>query len=135
MYYTVNLTPQIADTDMQGHVNFLSYSSWFDRARTPLYREISPELNFRPHGMVVLKTEVTYLKEVYVQFDVEIRTWTSVLGNKSFELTQEVWQKGERCAVGKTIYCAFNFEAHKSEPLLDSFRVVLEKYRWTAPNA
>ncbi|MDO5308926.1 MAG: thioesterase family protein [Planctomycetia bacterium] len=133
MYFTTPLTPQIADTDMQGHVNFLAYSQWFDRARTRLYREIDSDLNFRPHGMVVLKTEVVFLKEVYVQFDVEIRTYVSVIGTKSFEVTQEVWQRGERCALGKSIFCAFNFESHASEPLLENFRVVLQRYHWRDP--
>ncbi len=133
MYISTTISPQIADTDMQGHINFLAYSAWFDRARTRIYKEISPDLAFRPHGMVVLKTEVTFLKEVYVQHDVEIRSWISVLGNKSFEMTQECWQQGERCAVGKTIFCAFNFDEHKSEPIQDSFRAVLEKYVWQEP--
>ena len=130
MYFTTSITPQIADTDMQGHINFLAYSLWFDRARTQLYKEISPNLDFRPHGLVVLKTEITFLKEVYVQYEVELRAWVSVLGNKSFEMTQECRQQGELCAVGKTIFCAFNFDEHKSEPLQDSFRAILEKYQW-----
>jgi len=133
MYFVSSVEPQIADTDMQGHINFLAYSSWFDRARTRLYKEISPDLNFKPHGLVVLKTEVVFLKEVYVHTDVELRAWVSVLGVKSFELTQECWQNGERCAVGKTIFCAFNFDDRKSEPLLDSFRAALEKYQWQEP--
>ena len=66
MFVTAAVTPQIADTDMQGHINFLAYSKWFDRVRTPIYRELDPTLNFKPHGMVVLKTEVTYLREVSV---------------------------------------------------------------------
>lgn len=130
MYMTTALTPQFADTDMQGHVNFLAYSKWFDRVRTPIYRELDPTLNFSPHGMVVLKTEMTFLKEVSVTSDVQIRTWVSLLGNKSLEVTQDVWQEGVRRAVGKTIFCGFNFETHSSEPISDEFRAVFEKYRW-----
>ena len=133
MFVTAAVTPQIADTDMQGHINFLAYSKWFDRVRTPIYRELDPTLNFKPHGMVVLKTEITFLKEVYVQHDVDLRAWVSVLGNKSFEMTQECRQNGELCAVGKTIFCAFNFDEHKSEPIPDAFRAVLEKYVWREP--
>ena len=80
--------------------------------------------------MVVLKTEVTYLREVSVTTDVEIRSWVSLLGNKSFELAQDVWQNGERCAIVKSIFCGFNFSSHTSEPLSDAFRAVLEKYQW-----
>ena len=130
MFVTTPLTPQIPDSDMQGHVNFIAYSKWFDRVRTPIYRELDPTLEFNPHGMVVLKTELTFLHEVSITSDVSIRTWVSLLGNKSLELTQDVWQEGVRCAVGKTIFCGFNFARHESEPLTDAFRAVLEKYRW-----
>lgn len=130
MFITTTVAPQVADTDMQGHVNFLAYSKWFDRVRTPIYRELDPTLQFNPHGMVVLKTELTFLHEVVVTSDVSIRTWVSLLGNKSLELTQDVWQDGVRCAIGKTVFCGFNFEEHASEPLNDAFRAVFEKYRW-----
>ena len=95
-----------------------------------LLREFEPNLNFREHGLVILKTEVTYVKEIWLARPVEVRTWTSVVGTKSFELTQEAWQDGELCAVGKTIFCGFDFTVHKSEPISPEFRAVLEKYRF-----
>ncbi len=134
MYTTTTITPQVADTDMQGHVNFLAYSKWFDRVRTGLYRELDPTLVFKPHGMVLLKTEVTFLHEVSVTSDVEVRTWVSMLGTKSFEMTQDVWQNGVRCTIGKTIFCGFNFDTHTSEPLSAEFRAVIEKYVWDESN-
>lgn len=130
MFVSTSLTPQVADTDMQGHVNFLAYSKWFDRVRTPIYRELDPTLKFDPHGLVILKTDVTFLHEVSATHDVDVRTWVSVMGTKSFELTQDVWQNGVRCTIGKTIFCGFNFTEHKSETLSDSFREVIERYRW-----
>lgn len=128
MFYATTISPQLADTDMQGHVNFLAYSNWFDRVRVRIYKELSPDLDFREHGVVVLHTEVAFLKEVCVQRDVEIRTWVSVIGVKSFEIAQEVWQKGERCAVGKTVFCAFDFTTRRSEPISPAFRAALEKF-------
>lgn len=130
MFYTTPIEPQVYDSDFQGHTNFLSVSLWFDRARTALYREFEPNLNFREHGLVILKTEVTYVKEIWLARPVEVRTWTSVVGTKSFEITQEAWQDGEVCAVGKTIFCGFDFTVHKSEPISPEFRAVLEKFRF-----
>lgn len=134
MFITTQLTPQVADTDMQGHVNFLAYSKWFDRVRTPLYRELDPTLVFKPHGMVILKTDVTFLHEVSATTDVDVRSWVSMLGTKSFELTQDVWQNGIRCAIGKSIFCGFNFDTHTSEPLSAEYRAIIEKYMWDESN-
>ena len=128
MYYTATLTPQIADTDMQGHINFLAYSRWFDNVRTILYKEMNPDLNFLPHGLVVLHTEVTFEKETYVTDPITVRTWVSAIGVQSFQIMQELWQNGERRAIGKTIFCGYNFDERKSEALCEKYRRVLEKY-------
>ena len=55
-----------------------------------------------------------------------------VLNNSTYVgiITQEAWQDGELCAVGKTIFCGFDFTVHKSEPISPEFRAVLEKYRF-----
>ncbi len=132
MFYTTTITPQVYDTDMQGHVNYLSPQLWFDRARSTIYRQFEPNMDFSKHCVVTLKVEVTYIKEIMVAADVEIRTWTSALGNKSYEITQEAWQNGERCVVAKSIFCGFDFTTHKSEPLSERFRAVLEQYRYAA---
>ena len=80
--------------------------------------------------MVVLKTEMTFLRSFRY-----LRRPDSHLGQPAWqqgrlEVTQGVWQEGVRCAVGKTIFCGFNFETHSSEPISDEFRAVFEKYRW-----
>lgn len=137
MYYVTKIQPQVADTNMQGHVDFLAYSRWFDRARTTLYEELLPGFHTKPHGLVIVNVTVDFLRETFVDDRVEIRTWTSRIGEKSFELTQELWRVRddapnlERCAVTKVVLCAINFDVHKSEPLSGHFRNVLAKY--TAP--
>jgi len=91
MYYTTPLTPQVADTNMARHIDSLAYPLWFDRARTFLYREMNPSLDFSAHGLVIVKTEVTYLRETNVDDELEVRTWVSLIGTKSFEVSQELW--------------------------------------------
>ena len=128
MYYTTPLTPQIADTNMARHIDSIAYPLWFDRARTQLYREMNPSLDFSRNGLVIVKTEVVYLREVEVDDALEIRTWVSLIGTTSFEVSQELWRQKELCAEGKTILVSFDFSVHKSEPLTDAYRAVLEKY-------
>ncbi|MCF0234573.1 MAG: thioesterase family protein [Thermoguttaceae bacterium] len=128
MLYKTDITPQILDSDLQGHMHFMAVLSWFERARMSLYCEFSSNLDFKEHGYVILKTDVSYLHEIWISRPVEVRTWVSMIGVKSFEVSQEAWQDGERCAAGSTIFCGFDFTRHGSEPLSDSTRAVLEKY-------
>ncbi|MBQ9874775.1 MAG: hypothetical protein IJM30_09955 [Thermoguttaceae bacterium] len=130
MYYVQTIGPAFSDTNAAGHIDHLAYADWFDRARTYLYREMDPTLVFRPHGLAVVTTTVYYDQEASVVEDVEVRTWTSKIGRKSFETRQEAWQNGERLASCKTVFCGFDFDKRTSEPLCDDYRAAVEMYYW-----
>ena len=115
---------------MQGHINFLAYSNWFDRARTKIYREFSPELDFSEYGVAVLHTDVDFLHETYASHDVEIRTWVNLIGEDSFEVTQELYQQGKRCAHSKTVLSIFDFTRRERTPIPPSFRKALKRYKY-----
>lgn len=141
MYYAIKILPQVADTNLFGHVDHLAFLRWCDRARAPLYEEMLPGFRFLPRGLVVANVKIDYLRETFLDDRVEVRTWTSRIGRKSFELTQEVWRSRDdaptpsRCAVAKSVFCAFDFNLHKSEPLSERFQQVLRKYQWSSPES
>ena len=132
MIYAVRLQPQVADTDMFGYVDYLAFSRWFDRARTTFYQELFPKFDLKPHGLAVVKVEVEYCANVAVDDVVEIKTWISRIGAKSFDASQELVRKthdGEEvCAKCRSIFSTLNFDRHKSEPLSEHFLAVLRKY-------
>lgn len=122
------ILPQIIDTDVFGHVNYLAVSGWFDRARTVLYREFAPDLRPEQIGVVVLKTEVLYKKELLWTDDVLIRTMIVHIGTKSFHVRQEAWQKGICCACGTVVFSGFDFVHRASAPIPDRIREVLNRH-------
>ncbi len=109
--------PQIFDTDRFGHINFIAPSIWFDRSRTTIYQALSPNLVPEEIGVVVLKADVVYHKEMRWESEVLIRTWISHIGHKSFTVTQEAWQNSVCCATSNVVLCAFDFENRTSTPL------------------
>ena len=133
MYYKTILTPQVADTNMTRHIDHTVYIDWFDRARTSMYREMDPTVRFHPHGLVVVTTSVSYLRETNALSDVEIRTWVAKLGVKSVEIRQDLWQHSQSCAKSQTVMCGFNLHERKSEPLVAPYRQICEKYAWDEP--
>lgn len=134
MRFDVRILPQVSDTNMFGRVDYLAIQRWFDRARTPFYEELFPGFQFKPDGLVVVNMKVDYRREIILGDKIEIRTWTSRIGRKSFEMTQEAWRQrdGEpnptRAAVSVCVFCAMDFRVHKSEPLGERLRAVLQKY-------
>lgn len=130
MYYKIIISPQLADTNAARHIDHTAIIDWFDRARVYMYREMDPTLTFRPHGLAVLTTTVYYQAPATALADVEVRTWVTKLGRKSMEVCQDLWQDGKCRAKTKTVVCGFNVDTRTSEPIVDSFRAITEKYFW-----
>ena len=139
MYYETALQPQVADTDFEGYIDYMAFSRWFDRARTTFYNELCPKFQLKPHGLVVVSTQVEFFALVSVDDAVKVRTWVSRIGNKSFDIAQELWRevdgRSELAARGFSIFSTVNFDYHKSEPLNAHFIDVLSKYAWERPEA
>ncbi|MDO5579776.1 MAG: thioesterase family protein [Planctomycetia bacterium] len=126
--FEYKILPQIIDTDVYGHINYLAVSVWFDRARTSLYREFAPDLRPEGIGVVILKTEVLYKKELHWTEDVLIRTMIIHIGEKSFQVRQEAWQGGICCATGTVVFSGFDFVHRTSALIPDRIREVLNRH-------
>ena len=105
MRYKVTISPAFSETNAYGHIDSLASPDWFDRARALLYREMDHTLRFHPHGLVVVSTTVFYHKEISPLAEVEIHTWVTRVGRKSFEARQEAWQLGELRSSCRTAFC------------------------------
>ena len=132
MYYVVPIQPQVADTNLFGHIDDRSYMRWFDRARMPFYTELFPGFHLKPHGLAVVKATEEYFFEIDVDAKLEARVWVARIGNKSFDVVQELWRvldgREECCATSRCVFSTINFDTHRSEPLTEHFLAVLRKY-------
>ncbi|MDO5308927.1 MAG: thioesterase family protein [Planctomycetia bacterium] len=128
MEYLTPITPQICDTDFSGNVNHVAYQRWFDHARISFYAQLFPKMQTIPHGLVTLKSTVEYYRFVNVLDTLVIHSRVTHIGTKSFELTQELRRGEELCAKSVMVFCALDFNLHKSEPLDDFKRNVLQKF-------
>ena len=77
MFYVTKILPQVADTNLQHHIDFLAFSRWCERARTAFYEELFPGLDFAPHGLVIVNSKIDYLKEIVLDDRIEIRSWVT----------------------------------------------------------
>lgn len=133
MHLVFPVKPQVADTNLFEHIDYLASYRWFDRARTELYMELFPGFHCKPHGLVLVNTQCTYLIPTFVDDPLEVRSWVSRIGGKSFTMVQQLWRvfpdrEPELCVDSTCVLCAIDFTVHKGEPLNDHFRAVLQKY-------
>lgn len=129
MYRTI-LTPRVSETDAVGHINNTTLPVWFEAARNPLFGLFTPDHDFANWKLVIVKTTLEFVGQIYFGEDVEIRTWVKNIGNSSLELYEELYQKNELCAKNTAVYVNYDLEKRQAESIPDSLRKELESHRY-----
>jgi len=127
--YTIIVSPRFGDIDFLGHVNNSVPSFWFELARTPILKLFDPELtvNKKTFPLIVAHTEYDFLSQMFLKHEVEIRTWISRIGSKSFTIRHEAWQRGNLCVKGNAVIVHYDFNIEKSTPIPEDKKKFLEK--------
>ena len=123
------VTPQLCQIDFFRHVNHLALPMWFELGREPLYRIFAPDLEFDKLTLIMAHIDIDFLRQIYLGYDVEIRTVIGKIGNSSFRVEQEAWQQDQCCARGHVVLVHFDFATQKSVPLPDDIRRRLAEYQ------
>jgi len=117
--FAITVTPRFGDMDVLGHLHNSVPVFWFEMARTPLVRVFSPtlELSRETFPLVIAHTDYDYVGQLYFQYDVEIKTWISRIGTKSFTVYHEAWQQGRLCVKGHAVIVYYDFNTEQTMPL------------------
>lgn len=126
--YQTTLSPRVSETDGVGHINNTTLPAWFEAARNPLFSLFTPDHDFAKWKMVIVKTTLEFVKQIYFGTDVEVRVWVKRIGNSSLELYEELYQNGEVCAKNAVTYVNYNLAEQKSEKIPEAIRTELEKH-------
>ncbi|MTK64839.1 MAG: acyl-CoA thioesterase [Methanobacterium sp.] len=129
MFKTV-VTPRFGDIDGLRHVNNTVLAIWFEEARNPVFRMFTPDLDlsYENWKLIMVRTEFDFVGEMYYGEDIEIRTFVEKIGNSSFTLGHEAWQRGKLNVRGKAVVVHFNFIEKQSMPIPESIRSQLEEH-------
>ncbi|APH39393.1 acyl-CoA thioesterase [Methanohalophilus halophilus] len=128
--FTLTVTPRFGDIDGLRHVNNTVIPEWFEMGRNPIFRIFTPDLDLTPEKwrLIMARTEFDFLGEMYFDGDVEIRTYIARLGNSSFTIGHEAWQRDELKAKGKAVIVHYDFMEKKSMPIPPEIRTRLEEH-------
>ena len=114
---TETIQPRFNETDALGHINNTVVAAWFEGARDPIFRLFTPDLNPAQWRLILAKFSVEFHAELFYGTPVEIRSHISRIGGSSFDVTQEAWQQGKRCASGVAVLVQYDFTDKSSVPL------------------
>jgi len=111
------IKPRFCETDGLGHINNTVVAQWFEGARDPVFRWFTPELSIKKWQLILAKTTVEFHAELQYGKGVELKMYISRIGNSSFDVYQEAWQEGIKCASGTAVMVNFDYQAKKSKKI------------------
>jgi acyl-CoA thioester hydrolase len=124
------ITTRWMDNDVYGHVNNVTYYSYFDTAVNRYLIEHA-QLNIHNAPVVgyVVHSNCNYLSGIAYPDDIEAGLRVVKLGNSSVTYGVGIFKKGEdkACAYGEFIHVFVNRAENKSVAIPSNIRAALEK--------
>ncbi|MFA5573619.1 MAG: thioesterase family protein [Brumimicrobium sp.] len=128
MFTPTKIKVRFRDCDMLGHVNNAVYLSYFEQARMDYFNQmLGKKWDYSTHGLILVKNEITYLKAIHLDGEVEISLHLVHIGNKSFTFGYKVMVNNTLCTTGKSTLVCYDFKKKKSVPIYPDFREAMEK--------
>ncbi|MDF2431172.1 MAG: acyl-CoA thioester hydrolase [Mucilaginibacter sp.] len=129
--YKTPISIRFSDIDAVGHANNAIYLTYFEEARLSYWRDII-QWDMQEHGVIVGRSEVTYLKPILLRDQIMCYVRTTRIGNSSFDIMHvlvKVTEHGEEiCTTGKTVCISYDYKANKSVSIPASERQKMIAY-------
>jgi len=126
--FRLSIMPGFSDSDALGHINNTKLPIWFEYARDPIFKIFNPDFNLKKWPLILARITVDFQEQIYLDSEIEIRTYISKLGNSSFIVTQQAWQNGQCAATGEATMVFFDYELKKSKPITGDIRAELQQH-------
>ena len=127
--FSISIQPRFGDVDGLGHINNTVLAFWFETARNPIFKIFSPNLKIdKDFSLIMAHTDYDFVDELFFEYEVEIRTWISRIGNKSFTVYHEAWQGGRMCVKGTAVIVHYDFRIKQSTPVPEEQRKMLGEH-------
>ena len=126
----VSITTRWMDNDIYGHVNNVTYYSYFDSAvNRHLIEEGGLDIHDAPIVGFVVNSHCNYLAPIAYPDAIEVGLRVNKLGNSSVTYGVAIFKEGEEqaCAFGDFIHVFVERAANKSVPIPEPIRNALSQ--------
>jgi acyl-CoA thioester hydrolase len=115
--------------DILGHINNISPAQWFEIGRTPIMRIFDPQLKLTKETfpLIMAHSEYDFVGQMFFK-EVEVKTWISRIGTKSFTIYHEAWQEGRLCVKGNVVVVYYDFSRGQSSPIPEDKKILLAEH-------
>jgi acyl-CoA thioester hydrolase len=128
--FSITVNARFGDLDALGHINNTVPSYWFELGRTPVLQIFDPELTVdkKNFPLIMAHIDFDFVDQLYLKGNVEIKTWISKIGTKSFTVAHEAWQQGRLCVKGSAVIVHYDFNTEQTTPIPEDKRKLLEEH-------
>ncbi len=119
------ITPRFCETDALGHINNVSYAAWLEQGRMGFFIESKDPFNT---PLILAKLEINYRNETFHGTQVAVHTHLANLGNSSFTLSQNIYQKELLVVEANAVLVQFDFENKETMPFNEEQRVFWQQF-------
>jgi acyl-CoA thioester hydrolase len=128
--YSITVNARFGDLDALGHINNTVPSNWFELGRMPILQMFDPDLTVdkRNFPLIMAHIDFDFTDQLFLKGDIEIKTWVSKIGTKSFTVTHEAWQEGRLCVKGTAVIVHYDFNTQQTTPIPEDKRRLLEEH-------
>ncbi|MBQ1797088.1 MAG: acyl-CoA thioesterase [Prevotella sp.] len=129
-HHVMPLQIRFNDVDKFGHVNNTVYFQFYDTTKTDYLATVCDGVDWERMAIVVVKIEAEFIAQIKPDSHIAGRTRTIKLGNKSFQLEQEVididtQEVKSRCL---SVMVAYDLERQQAIPLPEEWRQAISSY-------
>jgi acyl-CoA thioester hydrolase len=114
--YKTPIEIRFADMDMFGHANNAVYLTYFEQARSAYWKDIIA-WDWKTTGIILVKSEVEYLKPILLEDKITACVKTTRVGNSSFDIAYLLYaEEGDNFilkTIGKTTQVAIDYKTGK----------------------
>ncbi len=124
-----------SDVDMLQHVNNVAYIRWIETIRCEYFTRVMREPINGERGMILAQLDFTYRQQLRYHEEVTVGCKVSHVGNKSFEMSHEIWSRDHDyvVALGKTVLVAYDFRHGNSIRVPDEWRSAIAAFEAGPP--
>ncbi|MCS3901956.1 acyl-CoA thioesterase [Methanococcus voltae] len=128
--YELTVEPRFGDIDGLRHINNTVLAVWFEQARNPVFKLFTPNFSTTHEDwkLIMAHTDFDFVGQMKLGQYINIKTYVSRVGNKSFTLYHEAWQDGKLCVKGSAVVVHFDFIEQKTVPIPDDIREKLMEH-------
>ena len=80
--------------------------------------------------LMMVHSEYDFTAQMFFK-EVEIKTWISRIGTKSFTVYHEAWQEGRLCVKGSAVVVYYDFSCGQSSPIPEDKKALLAEHLLT----